>query len=122
MIKSHLLAYAVVGTLGGLGLAVPASALECPVPQKLAQPGVLKETQAQIDQTAKSLSSGDIGAHVQSVISDLRRRYPNVENAELANYVIAAYCPTVASLSGLSDAQKKSRMDAFVSQLMQSLY
>ena len=40
-------------------LIVPASPLECPVSQKIAQPGVLMETQTQIvDQTARAVRCG----------------------------------------------------------------
>jgi hypothetical protein len=114
--KLRLLASALISILGCFWMAHPASALECPVPQKLPHPGVLKETQAQIDQTAKRLSSGDVCAQVKAIILDLRSRYPHVENAELVNYVISAYCPVVAGLPGLSGAEKKARMDGFVSQ------
>jgi hypothetical protein len=103
-------------------LAYPASALECPVPQKLAGPSVLNETQAQIEAAAKILSSGDLGVEVQVIIADLRRRYPTVENAELVNYIISAYCPVVATLPALSEAEKKARLGAFVSQLMGKIY
>ena len=113
---------ALIGALACASLAVPASALECPDPQPLARPGVLKETQAQIEATGKMLSSGDVGQRTQAVIADLRKRYPEAENAELANYIITAYCPVVAGLAQLGEAEKKARMDQFVSQLMQKIY
>ena len=103
-------------------LTVPASALECPMLQKLAGPGVLKETQTQTDATAKKLSSGDVGNEVQAIVADLRRRYPNVENAELVDYIVAAHCPVVAGLASLSEAERKEKMDGFVRQLMQKVY
>ena len=83
---------------------------------------MLKETQAQIEATGKMLSSGDVGQRTQAVIADLRKRYPEVESAELANYLITAYCPVVAGLAQLGEAEKKARMDQFVSQLMQKIY
>jgi len=113
---------ALIGALACASLAVPASALECPGPQPLARPGVLQKTPAQIEKTGKMLSSGDVGQQTQAVIADLRKRYPEVESAELANYLITAYCPVVAGLPQLSEAEKKARMDQFVSQLMQKIY
>lgn len=99
-------------------LSVRAPALECPVPQKLGQPGVSKETQTQIDATGKRLSNGDLGIQLQAVIAELRGRYPNAENAEIVNYIVSAYCPVLAGLPGLSEAEKKQRMNGFVRQLM----
>ena len=108
--------------LAALACGGPALALECPTPQKLAQPGVLKETQAQIDQTAKMLSSGDQLGQIQAVINDLRTRYPHVENAEIVNYLISAYCPVAANAPGLPEWERKARLDNFVNQVMSLLY
>jgi hypothetical protein len=84
--------------------------------------GVLKETQAQIEATGKMLSSGDVGEQTQAVIADLWKRYPRAENAELASYLIAAYCLIAAWLPQLGEAEKKARLDQFVSQLVQKIY
>jgi len=113
---------ALIGALACASLAVPASALECPLPQPLAKPGVLQETPAQIEATGKVLSSGDVGQQTQAIIADLRKRYPQAENADLANYLITAYCPVVAGQPQLSEAERKARLDQFVSQLMQKVY
>jgi len=118
----RLWALALIALLAGSGLALPAFALECPTPQPLAKPGVLKETPAQIEATGKMLSTGDVGQQTQAVIADLRSRYPQVENAEIANYLITAYCPVIAQTTALSEAGKKAQLDGFVSQLMQKLY
>jgi hypothetical protein len=103
-------------------LVTQAWALECPIPQKLAAPGVLKETQAQIDAAGKILTSGDLSSQTRVILSELRRRYPGVENAELVNYMITAYCPVVARLPGLSDGEKQAQIGGFVTQLMQMVY
>jgi hypothetical protein len=79
---------------------------------------LLKETQAQIDATGKILTSGDLSSQ-RVILSDLRSRYPGVQNAELVNYMITAYCPVVAQLAGLSDAEKQAQVGRFVTQLMQ---
>jgi hypothetical protein len=103
-------------------LAVPAQALECPAPKALTRPGVLRETPAQITAMSNLLATGDVSNRVSVVVADLRARYPGVENAELVNYLMAAYCPIVARLSGLSEAEKQARMDNFVSQVAQLVY
>ena len=99
--------------------ALPAAAQswECPMPQDVHGPGVLMETSAQIQRTADLLASGDAGNRVPGIVADLRERHPGVRNAELMNYLVTAYCPVVARLSGLSDAEKRSRVDRFATQV-----
>ena len=99
-----------------------AAALECPVPQSLSRPGILKETPAQIAEVENLLSSSDDENHIQVVVSDLRARYPGVENAEIMNYLMTAYCRVVAKLSGLDTQGQQARMDSFASQLSQIIY
>ncbi len=103
-------------------LAGPALALECPMPQPLTRPGILQETPARIAALSNRLASGDLGNVIPVIVADLRARYPSIENAEIINYLMAAYCPIVARFSGLSDQQKQAQMDQFTSQLVQILY
>jgi len=70
----------------------------------------------------EGVSQGFYVKLTQAVIADLRKRYPQAENAELANYLITAYCPVVAGQPQLSEAERKARLDQFVSQLMRRLY
>ena len=104
-----------------LGMASPASALECPAPQTLPRPGVLKETPTQVGVVAKFLESAPPNVTVPLIEADLRARYPGVENAEIVNYVIAAYCPVVNDMKG-SDADKQARMSRFAHDLMAMIY
>ena len=106
--------------LAALGLATvePAAALECPVPQPLTRPGILKETKAQTRMVSNLLATGDTGNRVGVIVSDLRARYPGVENTEIVNYLMAAYCPLVAQLTGLGEREKQARMDRFTNQMM----
>lgn len=115
---------ALLAFFAGGGGIVSAAALDCPAPQKLARPGVLKETQAQIDETAERLAAGGTSVDVtlKAIIGDLRARYPNVENAEIANYLISAYCHVAARLPGASEGERKLQLDQFVSLLMGMLY
>ena len=93
----RFLAIAIVAALAG-----PAFALECPVPQPLTRPGILQETPAQITALSNLLAGGDVGNTIPVIVADLRARYPGIENAEIINYLMAAYCPIVAQLSGLN--------------------
>ncbi len=109
--------------LGALAcMTLQALALECPVPQKLSRPGVLKETPTQIAVVGQFLASGESNKTVPLVEADLRARYPGVESAELVNYLITAFCPVVSNMTGMSDAEKQARMNRFVQDLMQMTY
>lgn len=98
-----------------------AGAFECPAPQDRHGSGLLKETPAQIHRTAGLLASGDADNRVPEIVADLRKRHPGVRNAEIMNYLVTAYCPVVAQLSGLGDAEKQSRVDRFAEQAGQVL-
>ena len=110
-----------VAAVAALGLAVagPALALECPAPQPLTRPGILQETPAQRAQVSTLLAGDETDNQIRVVVKDLRARYPGVENAELINYLMAAYCPGLARLTGLGEQENQARMDRFVSQLAQ---
>jgi hypothetical protein len=105
-----------------LAFAGPALALDCPAPQPLTRPGVLKETSTQIAVASTLLATGDDANRIAVLVTDLRARYQGVENAEIVNYLMTAYCPIVAKLSGLGEGEKRARMDQFVSQLTQTVY
>jgi hypothetical protein len=104
-----------------LTLAAQSWALECPVPHKAEGPGVLKETQAQIDIVGRILATGDLRNQTRLILTDLRSRYPGVDNGELVNYMITA-CPVIARLPGLSDTEKQAQVARFVAQLMPMVY
>jgi hypothetical protein len=94
-------------------VSLPARACECPVPQALPGPAVLRETPARTQALTALLGSGDLGNRVPILVKDLRDRYPGATHAEIANYLMAAYCPVVAQLSGLGDAEMRARMERF---------
>ena len=108
----------------GLSSLLPAQAqaFECPAPQDQQGPGVLKETAVQISRTADLLASGDEVNRVPEIVDGLRKRHPDVRNVELVNYLLTAYCPVVARMSGLGDAEKMSRLNRFASQASQVIY
>jgi hypothetical protein len=106
---------------GWLAMAGSACAFQCPAPQPLSRPGVLKESDAALSELTAMLASGDAENQERVAIDDLRRRYPGIENAEIANYLMTAYCPLVGRLSGLSDAEKQARIDTFMSRSQQMI-
>ena len=83
---------------------------------------MLKETAVQISRTADLLASGDEVNRVPEIVDGLRKRHPDVRNVELVNYLLTAYCPVVARMSGLGDAEKMSRLNRFASQASQVIY
>jgi hypothetical protein len=102
--------------------ALPATTLECPAPQPLVGPGILKETPAQIHRVENLLATGDDDNRIHVIVDDLRARYPGVQNTEIVNYLMGAYCPIVAQISGLGEQQKQARLDQFVDQLSRIIY
>ena len=102
----------------GMGLAGPALALECPAEKPLERHGVLKETPAQTADMTKMLVTGDVGNNIRFIVLHLQTRYPEVENAEIINYILNAYCPVVAENSTLTEQQKEAKLDQFVGQVI----
>ena len=117
-VSRHIATWTMALSLG-LAFVGQARAVECPAPQKLSRPGVLRETQQQIATTGALLAKGD---QTLAVLGELRKRYPGAESAEIVNYMIGAYCPIVAGRSDLSDADKQSLIARFVTNLMQAVY
>lgn len=92
------------------------------MPQTLHGPGVLKESLTQIAATGSFLASGDTVNRVAEVITDLRKRYPGVADAEIENYLVTAYCPVAAKLNGLSVAEQRARVNQFARQVSVAVY
>ncbi len=107
---------------GLVGLAVSARALDCPEPPPRSQPGAITETPAQIDELLQVLTGADVTAQIPAIIDGLRKRYPTAGSAEIANYLITAYCPGVANASGLDEADKTARVRAFSKAVLGVLY
>ncbi len=103
-----------------IGHAASAEAFECPQPVN--QPGVIKQTPGEIAELASTLSGGDVTAQVPKIVDAMRKHYPSARSAELANYLITAYCPGVAKGAGLSDAEKTARVQAFSKAVLGVLY
>ncbi|MFO1152701.1 MAG: hypothetical protein U1E42_03390 [Rhodospirillales bacterium] len=103
-----------------LGGASEASAFECPRPE-VAAPGVLQETKADQQRLAELFVGGNIDSDIGVATADLQRKYPQATDSELVNYLIGAYCPVVAQMPGLSDAQRTARVEHFAATLFEFL-
>lgn len=111
--------------LGPLGIAMlcwsqQAIAFECPRMEKTG-PGILQETERDERALSQMFASGDVEDGIGIAANDLRKRYPEASDTELVNYLIGAYCPVVASMSNLSDAQKTGRVEHFAATVFELL-
>lgn len=105
-----------------VGLAASAWALECPEGQPANPQGVITEPPAQIADLAPVLAGDDLILEVPKLVAALQKRYPTAGSAEIANYLITAYCPAVAKAEGLDDIQKTVRVRAFSKAVLSVLY
>ena len=120
--KRGQIAFAVGLAYAAFALPAAAQSMDCPTPQPVRGPGVMKETPVQMAETGSFLASGDSVNRVPEVAADLRKRYPGVSDAEIQNYVVSAYCPVAAKLNGLSVAEQRARMDRFAHQASVAIY
>ena len=115
----------VKAVLAVLGVAVlcwsqQAQAFECPRPEK-PSPGVLQETAQDQAALSQMLAGGRIEDDIGVAVADLQRKYPQVTDAELVNYLIGAYCPAVAQMPGLSDRQRTAKVEHFAATVFELL-
>ena len=111
--------------LGPLGIAMlcwssQASAFECPRMEKTG-PGVLQETKQDEQALSQMFSGSDVESEIGIAVNDLQKKYPQASDTELVNYLVGAYCPVVASMSNLSDAQKTGRVEHFAATVFEFL-
>ena len=111
--------------IGALGLAAlcgthQAVAFECPRPE-MTSPGVIKESPQTQQALARMFSSRDIENQIGIAVADLQKTYPEASDTEIANYLIGGYCPVVAGMDGLSDAQKSAKVEHFAATLFELL-
>ncbi len=109
--------------LVGIGLlywSQQAVAFECPRMENTG-PGVLQETKQDEQILSRKFASGNVENAIGVAVSSLQRKYPGASDTELVNYLIGAYCPVVASMSDLSDAQKTGRIEHFAATVFELL-
>ena len=75
-----------------------------------------------MDSLATLLASGDTANRVPVIAADLRRRYPTVGNGEVVSSLEAAFCPVIAGLTGLGDAEKQVLIAGFATQIRAVVY
>lgn len=98
----------------------PARALECPLPHPTGTPTAIEQTAEDVRTYAELLAAQGTGA-VPEIVSQLRQAHPRASAAEIANVLVTAYCPVVNGNASLGEAQKRARLTAFSSRLMQEL-
>lgn len=91
-------------TLALAGCGKP-SAIECPTVQLPAN-GVLADTSADIKSYGDLLREGYQGNVLPEAIRSVREKYPGASNAEVRNFLIAAYCPVARESAVGKDAQQ----------------
>jgi mono/diheme cytochrome c family protein len=50
----------------------------------------------------------------RALVTALRASNSSISNADLSNYLVAAYCPVIANQSGLSKAEKEAALENFI--------
>ena len=97
-----------------------AAAFECARPE-IKSPGVISQTPQDRQALAHALSASDIENRIGVAVAELQRTYPGVTDTELTNYLIGEYCPVVARMPGLSDAQKTAKVEHFAATVFELL-
>jgi hypothetical protein len=108
--------------LSGLSICLPArghtAGLDCPETGPGAVPNLLTDVQLKLVMSGNSV---DLANEINDLINKLQIEKPNISYAELTNVIVAAYCPVVANMPGLTAAEKWRRMHQFDTVLQQQL-
>ena len=95
-----------------------AAALTCPETHARTTQMALKETTADLTRASAALSGPEQENTIRIIAAELKRRHPQAGSAEIVNYLLTAYCPLVKDDSGLSDREKREKMDRFSTQVV----
>lgn len=118
MPRVQIFAWVLVGVVGAqVGLAQPGSAFECPEPQAPGVAGVIPESAQDVAELSATLQAGDLENRLEVTARQLKHKYPKADRTELTNYMMTAYCPVIAADQGLSDSEKRERLDRFSEQV-----
>src|SRR3954463_13908347 len=101
-----------------LPIAGHASGLECPEVGRGAVPALIGDAQIRRMTTG---NNADLAAEIGGLIGQLRAENPTASEGEIANTLIAAYCPVVAQKADASPTEKWQLMRQFDRVLMQQL-
>jgi len=102
-------------------MAQQPAAFECPIPHPTETASAIKETDAQKQSVTDALKGSERENTILIISRDLKKKYPHANNDEIVNYFLTAFCPLVAKETGLSDTERRARMDRFSSQVYQIL-
>jgi hypothetical protein len=91
----------------------------CPATHQTTTATALKESASQRNGVTQALRGPELENSILLVADDLKRKYPTADTAEIVNYLLTAYCPIVAGDTGLSQSERRARMDRFSSQVDQ---
>jgi hypothetical protein len=98
-----------------LGALAPAAlALECPALQAPDGSGRTPDLAAPLAQ--------DPLRQVPGVLGFLKEQFPSASKAQLANYLIAAYCPVVKADAALNEEEKQARVREFADKVVSSAF
>jgi hypothetical protein len=91
--------------------------LLCPETHARTTAMALKETTADVARASSALSGPEQENAIRVLAAELKRRHPQADSSEIVNYLVTAYCPLVKEENGLSDREKREKMDRFSSQV-----
>lgn len=100
------------------GAAGAVAALECPLPQVLARPG-LREKSTEL---AAKYSAEGLLSRAHDIMGGLRKRFPDASAPARIDFLIAAYCQNIAAAPGLTDAEREVRVKAYAERVRRILY
>lgn len=115
-----VLAALAIAAAAATGGGQPAAAFECPRPEKSGL-GVIAQTAQDQQALTKAFSAANIEDEIGVAVSELQQRYPGVSDGELTNYLIGEYCPVVAKMPGLTDAQRTAKVEHFAATVFELL-
>ena len=108
--------------LSGLSICLPArghtAGLDCPETGPGAVPNLLTDVQLKLVMSGNSV---DLANEINDLINKLQIEKPNVSYADLTNVMVAAFCPVIANMAGLTASEKWRRMRQFDTVLQQQL-
>jgi hypothetical protein len=90
--------------------ASPAHAFQCPRADEGAMSLSLTAADTEI---LKSEDRVDLATGINDVVNQLQLQRPGLSYAQQVNALVAAYCPIVAELPNLTDAQRHARVTRF---------
>jgi hypothetical protein len=101
----------------GLGCGM-AQAVECATPQSL-DGAAPTPVSAELKQ---KLSAPDVYDKIPDLFAAVRALYPKASKPDVANYLIAAFCPIVNATPDIGEVLKKARIQSFANGVIAAAY